>query len=189
MEKIKVTNRSDSVVGYRLPEKNLQRDFAPNESKEISSEELQQLIYQPGGQELLDAYFRIDNAEVAQEMSPWVSNEPEYFYTEADVKNILLKGTVDELLDLLDFGPEGTKELAKSLAISLPCTNTLKLDALQKYFNINISSMIAIAKEEKEASAPKAKERRVNKEPEEQPQTKERRTSPNANKYTVINRK
>ena len=48
--------------------------------------------------------------------------------------------------------------------------------------------MIAIAKEEKEESAPKAKERRVSKETEE-PQVKERRTSPNANKYTVINRK
>ena len=77
-KKITVQNRSGSVIGYRLPEINLSRTFAPDEEKQIPADELQKLAYQAGGQELIDAYLLIKDAEVATEISPLASKEPEY---------------------------------------------------------------------------------------------------------------
>ena len=50
---MKVKNRSASVVVYTVPDLKVRRRFVPGEIKEIPQEELQQLLYQPGGEEIL----------------------------------------------------------------------------------------------------------------------------------------
>ena len=55
--KVKIKNRSDSYVGYSIPDMNLVRNFAPNEEKTVDVLEVEKLAYQDGGQELLDGYF------------------------------------------------------------------------------------------------------------------------------------
>ena len=54
---VTVKNRSNSVVGYSIPELRIDRTFVKGESKKISMEELRQLSYQPGGQSLLNDYL------------------------------------------------------------------------------------------------------------------------------------
>ena len=188
-KKITVQNRSGSVIGYRLPEINLSRTFAPDEEKQIPADELQKLAYQAGGQELIDAYLLIKDTEIATEISPLVSKEPEYNLNSDAVVQLLKNGTIDEFLDVLDFAPLGVIELIKKLSISLPCTDTLKLDAIKERYGMDIHSIIEMNRPEPEETVQEKPQRRVVK--EEATEAPVRRTNAEsfANKYTVINRK
>ena len=46
--------------------------------------------------------------------------EPEYHYTEDDIKTLLISGTLDQFLDCLDFAPDVIKDMIKDLAVELP---------------------------------------------------------------------
>lgn len=166
VKKILVKNRSNSFIGYEIPDMNLKRDFAPyEEKKDITEEEIRKLSYQVGGQELIDGYLFIQDAEVAEELSPKYAGEPEYSYGEKDLIYLIKEASVEEFLDCLDFAPPGVCESLKTLCITLPATNTEKMDAIQKKFGINIANAIANYKasleEENNAQPTGKRERRV----------------------------
>ena len=135
--KIKVQNRSDSFIGFGIPEMHLRREFSPNEIKEIDREEIERVAYQPGGQELLDKYFIILDKDAAEKISPSISSEPEYTYTENEIKRLLTTGSYDEFLDFLDFAPQGAIDIAKNLAVK-NATDTMKIDAIYKATGFNV---------------------------------------------------
>ena len=159
--KVKVTNRSDSYIGYSIPDMNLTRSFGPYEDKLIDSLEVEKLAYQPGGQELIDSYLMIDNEELAEQISPNYSHEPEYTYTAEDLKRIIKTGSLDEFLDVLDFAPAGAIETIKSLCATLPVTDTLKINAMQERYGINLTHIIDNFKEEEPSVENNGKTRRV----------------------------
>ena len=160
--KVKIKNRSDSYVGYSIPDMNLVRNFAPNEEKTVDVLEVEKLAYQDGGQELLDGYFMIEDEKIAEQLSPQYAKEPEYKYNIEDIKNIIKFGSIDEFLDVLDFAPSGTIETIKSLCATLPVTDTQKINVIRERFGINLNSIIENIKEEdSNASASLGKERRV----------------------------
>lgn len=159
--KVKIRNRSDSFVGYAVPDMNLSRTFAPNEEKAVDALEIEKLAYQAGGQELIDGYFIIDNESLAASISPHYANEPEYRYTTDDVKRLIKEASIDEFLDALDFAPAGTIETIKSMCATLPVTDTLKIDAIKKRYGIDLSKIIENIKEEEPAEATSVKTRRT----------------------------
>jgi hypothetical protein len=126
---MKVRNRSTSTVGYDIPDFNVKRRFAPGEIKEIPKQELESLIQQPGGRVILTEYLQVSKEDVKQldVMEP----EQEYFYSDDDVKRIMMVGTLDEFLDMLDFAPTGVMDMIKSYAVSLPLTDLHKVQALK----------------------------------------------------------
>lgn len=142
MKKVKITNRSNGFVGYFIPEINLRRSFGPYESKEVDADELQKVMYQSGGQALLDAYFLIDDKKLAEEYSPSLAKEPEYWHNKEKLVEIMLHGSQNEFLDLLDFCPKGTLETIKDLAVSLPLKDTDKMQAIQKKTGLNVYNAI-----------------------------------------------
>ena len=117
-----VKNRSSSVVVYSIPESNLRRTFAPGESKRIPFSELEKLTYQPGGRELIANFLQIMEEEVTQDLN--IHREPEYNMSEAQVRDLILNGSLDAFLDALDFAPIGVIDLIKSLSVSLPITGS-----------------------------------------------------------------
>jgi len=122
---IKICNRDDAAVFYDIPEMNgLHRVFQPNEVKEVTLEELIKLSYEPGGMDLLRNNFILNNKEAIDMILGKV--EPEYSYTPVDIKNLLLNGSLDELLDCLDFAPEGVIEIIKNMAVELPLNDVAK---------------------------------------------------------------
>ena len=139
---IKVTNRSTGRAGYTIPELGVQRQFASGESKEIPYEELQALSYLPGGMPLLKDYLSINNAAAIEALELHV--EPEYYYSEEDVKNLLLHGTLDEFLDCLDFAPEGVLEMIKKLAVDLPVNDVDKRKAILDKMSFDVTKAIEI---------------------------------------------
>ena len=160
---IKVTNRSRGSVGYMIPDmNNLQRRFEYGETKMIPEEEIRKLDWTPGGHVLIKDYLKIEDAKLIEELLHEV--EPEYNYTEKEIKELLLGNDMDAFMDCLDFGPDGVIDLMKDLAVKLEIPDVRKRDAISKRTNSNIDNMIKLNQMSKEED----------KEPVE---TKQRRTA------------
>lgn len=184
---IKVTNRDNGHVGYSIPDlNNLTRTFAADETKEITMEELRKLSYIPGGKVLLKDYLVLDNEEAIRELLNTV--EPEYFYTEEDVKNLLMNGSLDALKDCLDYAPMGTIDLVKKVAVELPLNDVAKRKAILDMIGFNVDKAIMINEETKEENTSETKVRRVNEATAIKAETKHagRRTTVDAGKYKII---
>lgn len=145
---IKVTNRDSGSVGYSIPELGIRRKFAQGEVKELTMNELRKLSYLPGGQVILKDCLIVHNEEALRELNP--DYEPEYFYTEEDIKKLLLTGTQAEFLDCLDFAPEGVIELLKQLAVKLEINDLAKRNAIMDKTGFNVTRAIEINHESKE---------------------------------------
>lgn len=187
---IKVTNRDNGSVGYSIPDLgNLERVFTSGETKEVTMEELRKLSYSIGGRVILDEYLIIHNEEAVAELLGTV--EPEYYYQEEDVKNLLEHGSLDELKDCLDFAPEGTVDLVKKVAVETELNDIKKRAAIQESTGFNVTSAIEINKETSEEKPEETKVRRAapKKEVETSAPTGRRTAAPTASKYKIVNSK
>lgn len=173
---ISVTNRDKGNVGYNIPDlNNLNRQFQPGEVKEVTFEELERLSWVPGGRYLLENCLVIDNEDAIEELIG--KAEPEYYYTEEDVKTLLTTGTLDQFLDCLDFAPQGVLDMIKDLAVSMPLNDVAKRKAIQDKLGFSVDNAInlmADADEDKKA-APKGRRTAVVKTTEK---TTERKAEP-----------
>ena len=139
---INVVNRGSGRVGYRIPEMGIERQFTARENKDISFGELERLTFIPGGLRILKDYLVIRDEEAIAALGLRI--EPEYFYTEADVKKLLITGTLDEFLDCLDFAPKGVLEMIKDMSVNLPLNDIEKRDAIMKKMGFNVTKAIEI---------------------------------------------
>ena len=155
-----VKNRSAGLVGYKISESGVRREFYPGEVKKIGFEELQQLSYQPGGRELMAEYLQINSAEVLEEFN--IKTEPEYNMSENDIKKLILEGSLDAWKDALDFAPAGVIDLIKDLSVKLPLTDYNKRQAIKEMIGFDVDAAIRLsAPETTEESAGGAPTRRV----------------------------
>lgn len=157
---IKVMNRDNGTVGYTIPDlNNLHRNFQPKEEKEVTMEELRKLSYLPGGETIIRDCLIIENEEALKEL---LSNvEPEYFYTEEDIKTLLTSGTIDQFMDCLDFAPAGVIDLVKDLAVKMEINDIRKRQAILEKTGFNVDKAIQINKETSEEEMPVEKTRRA----------------------------
>ena len=143
---IQVRNFTEQRICYLIPEKNVRRDFAPFESKDIEAGELRELFFKSGGRTILQDYLGVCNQELAEEFG--VSEDlytHEYSWTNDDIERVLLEGSEDELADALDFAPTGIVEtlIVKAVELKIPDMNKRKL--IQKMTDKDISKMISYA--------------------------------------------
>lgn len=155
---VNVTNRDNSMVGYWIPEMNIKRTFNAGEDKDLTASELRALAWTKGGRAVIKNHLIIDNAELVTELLGNV--EPEYFYTEEDIVNLLLYGTEDQLRDALDFGYEGTTSLIKDKAVDLKLNDIRKRDIILEKTKFDVTNAIRINEESEKAIA-EAKVRRA----------------------------
>lgn len=161
---IKVLNRDNGAVIYAIPEMNgLRRVFQAGETKEVTFQEIQKLSYIPGGMALLRDSLVILDDEAVNIILNHV--EPEYSYTKKDIVNLLINGSNDELLDCLDFAPEGVKELIKAAAVEIPLNDVTKREIILDKLGFNVDNALKIKKEVEIPEEEKpVTERRVKKE-------------------------
>ena len=179
-----VKNRSASMVVYIIPEAGIRREFMPGETKKISKDELDQLIFQPGGREIMSEFLQIQSEQELADLN--IPVQDEYFMNEQQVADLIRTGSYEAFLDCLDFAPTGVLDLVKKFAVGIPMTDTRKIAALKEKTGFDVAKALEMErqdKEEEESAAPGQKERRV------QPAAKEeipqgRRTAP---KYKVVN--
>lgn len=139
---IKVTNRGVGSLGYTLPELRIMRHFTPRETKEITFEELKALSYADGGMAIIEQNLAVKDREALKALN--VEVEPEYFYGEEEIKRIMVTGSMDEFLDLLDFAPDGVLEIVKNLAVNMPLNDVGKRDAILEKLSFNVTKAIEI---------------------------------------------
>lgn len=144
-KEVRVTNRGRGVVGYKIDEMNgLRRQFQHGETKTLTFDELQHLSWIPGGMALLQSDLVIHDEEVVKELLHGV--EPEYYYGEKEVRYLLTSAPYEQLLDCLDFAPEGVLNLVKTLAVSLPCNDVAKREAIHEKLGFNVTNAIELVK-------------------------------------------
>jgi hypothetical protein len=140
---VKVINKFSGSVGYEVPDLGVYRNFQPRESKDITIEELEKLSYIPGGLTILKEYLEITDADIAEKILNG-KLEPEYFYTEEDIKRLMVSGSMDEFLDCLDFAPLAVQELIKDMAVNLPLNDIAKREAIKEKLDFDVSRAIEI---------------------------------------------
>lgn len=142
-----VMNRSHSTVVYSIPDTNIRRTFAPNEVKKISYSELEQLTFIPGGSNIIAKYLLVPDPKALENLG--IYPEQEYFMTEQEIKDLLIKGSYDMFLDCLDFAPEGVLQVIKDLAVHLPLNDVAKREAIKDKLKFDVSAAIAHEREDK----------------------------------------
>lgn len=175
---VTVVNIAGSPVIYTIPEMNIRRTFNKGETKKISIEEIRALSYQPGGMLLLQEYLSVRDNSVLESLG--IQAEPEYNWGSAEVKELLLNGSLERLLDCLDYAPEGIIEMVKDYAVSLKINDMSKRDAIHKKTGLDINKAIEIRLDEEKAQAESA---------EAKPATTGRRVQPDntsTSKYKIV---
>ena len=141
---IEVTNRFSGSIGYTVPDLGINRHYEPGETKTISYDELLKLSYYIGCKNLLKDCIIIHNKEAVAELLGEV--EPEYYYTDQDVKTLLTSGSLAQLEDCLDFAEDGVIDLVKKYAVELNLNDVAKRQAILRKTGFNVTNAIAINK-------------------------------------------
>lgn len=189
---VNVLNRGTGEAGYTLPDSGVRRNWTPGEiKKNISVAELEQATYIPGGQKLMQKYLVINDPEVCEYLG--LQTEPEYFYTEGDIRTLLANGTLDQLLDCLDFAPTGVIDLIKKIALETKLNDVSKREAIKNATKFDVTAAITnveYASEKDEVGEQKTGRRTtpLNKEEKKESNAGGRRTQPAQNKYNVVSR-
>ena len=168
---ISVQNRDFGSVGYTIPDlNNLHREFQPSEIKKIPYDELFKLSQVPGGEYIINNYLIIHDKEALSEILGEV--EPEYFYKEEEIIDLMKNGSLDEFEDCLNFAPSRVKELIKDIAVKLPLNDVAKRDLILKKLGFSVANAIELTKDDapeevvkpvRKAAKPKAEDRPVRK--------------------------
>ena len=144
----RVKNRGASTVVYKIADKGIRREFKPGQVMQISSEELEELTFQPGGTLILSQFLQILDLEGIQAVR--IKTEPEYHMDEAAVAQLITSGSLDAFLDCLDFAPIGVIDLVKKLSISIPMVDIKKRKALKEKTGFDVEAALKHQEEDRE---------------------------------------
>lgn len=141
-DKVRIENRDNTLVGYVVPESNIIRRFQAKEVKELPMGELRQMVQLKGHRNIIKNHLIIHSKEAVEELLP--EAEPEYFYNAKDVDFLLQRGTLDQLLDALDFAPEGVINLIKDEAVNIDLNDMRKREAIFDKTGFDVTKAIEI---------------------------------------------
>ena len=144
----RVKNRGASTVVYKIADKGIRREFKPGQVMQISSEELEELTFQPGGTLILSQFLQILDLEGIQAVR--IKTEPEYHMDEAAVAQLITSGSLDAFLDCLDFAPIGVIDLIKKLSIFIPMVDIQKRKALKEKTGFDVEAALKHQEEDRE---------------------------------------
>ena len=185
--KVKVWNRNSANSVYYIDEMRMLREFAPagkhGDVLLIPISELQALSYVQGGHTMLTEHLLIKEQEVCEFLG--IPVEPEYYYGVEEVKTLLSEGTIEQLMDCLEFAPAGVKDLLVKYAVDDKVDSYEKRELISKAMGVNITARIKnnelseIEPSGEETRASNSERRATPIKPKEEP----------ASKYNVVNRK
>ena len=185
--KVKVWNRNSANSVYYIDEMRMLREFAPagkhGDVLLIPISELQALSYVQGGHTMLTEHLLIKEQEVCEFLG--IPVEPEYYYGVEEVKTLLSEGTIEQLMDCLEFAPAGVKDLLVKYAVDDKVDSYEKRELISKAMGVNITARIK--NNELSETEPGGEEDRTS--------NSERRATPikpkeePSSKYNVVNRK
>lgn len=185
-KKVPVRGRTCGEVFYTFPDSNLVRTFNFGETQYIDFEELEKLSFMPGGMYMIRNSLIV--APEALEELGITDVQPEYFYTEKEVEELLENGTLDQLEDTLNFAPKGVIDLIIQLSVKNKLYDTRKRKMIFEKTGFNIDGALEIEKVMEEESAEGAAEAAPARKAEPiKAVTPDRKTA--APKYKVVDKK
>lgn len=126
---VSVTNMGRKSVYYELPEINIVRDWAPYQTgmvpqtKTVPFSELYALNNAAGGRQIIWDNLLIKDSKIREALDlPLAEDSPEVLYPRERVREILINGTEDEVLDMLEFGPYYIAEWTKEEIVNIDST-------------------------------------------------------------------
>lgn len=160
-DKCNVANKSAGQVVYSIKEDGIRRVFYPREvKKDIPVAELTKLSQQPGGLGLIYNYLLIEDKEILESLIN-TEEAPEYWLTEDKIPSWMESCSLDEFKDALDFAPQGTKDLIKSYAVSIPLNDYSKRQAIKEQLGFDVTAAIENSGDETPTAATTPGKRRV----------------------------
>lgn len=139
---VKVRNLADHTVAFTDEDTHRRFSFQPYEEKNIKAEVLRRLNYRYGGSVLLRDYLSVGSPNLAREFGIDPEETIEYSWTEKDVNKLLSSGSLDQLKDALDFGPEGICDLIIDRAVATKLNDVDKRKVIKEMTGADITSMI-----------------------------------------------
>ena len=161
-----ITNRSPGYVKYVIEDMHVSRTLSPGETFRVPEEEMFRLVQQNGGRTLIYDYIFIHEPEIAERvLNIKLVREPEYNMTEKQVRAWMPTCSLDAFKDALQFGPQGVKDLIRSLAVEMKLNDVEKREAIKKYLGFDVTKAIEIQQEDAKVEAEAKANRRLNPEP------------------------
>lgn len=145
MEKIRVYNRSNSIVFYQDEDNNKHRSWEPTSNgkesyKDLDFEEIERMVNTRGGRVLFEQYLLIKEPEICSRLD--LDCPDEYFYDTNKVIQILENGSENDLINMLDNAPDGVKDLIKQAAIEIKLDSSRKRQIIKDKLNFDINFAI-----------------------------------------------
>lgn len=145
MDKVRVYNRSNSVVHYTDSSNNRLRMWEPivqgiMSYKDLEYEELERVLNDYGTRKLFQEYLLIKDKKICESLD--LNYDESYYYDSKDIINILENGTDEELIELLQSCPQGAKDIIKEAAIELQLDSTRKRNIIKDYLGFDVSFAI-----------------------------------------------
>lgn len=188
---VTVKNRNNGYTNYVLPN-GVRRQFTIGQTRKIDINELKELRDCEGGEYLLKNYLIINDQSALDFLD--LNPEPEYFYTEAEIKELLTTGSLDQLEDALNFAPQGVIDIIKDMGIKMELPDTRKRKMIYEKTGFNIDNAIKVNEILNEPTETKEEEKPQRKaQPVAATESTGRKaapiatkTAPKANKYNVV---
>lgn len=141
---VPVTNRDNGLVCLKLSNNKL-IEFNQGQTRKVSIDDLIEANSSTGNRVILRDYLVIQDKEALDilEMEP----EPEYFYSEKEIRKLLSEGTLEQLEDCLNFAPGGVIDLLKDIAVEIKLPDTRKRELIAKKTGFNIDNILYVKKQ------------------------------------------
>jgi len=187
---VSVQNKVNATVVYQVPDlNNLVREFRPGEIKKIPMDELRRLSYDNGGRVTLQQYLFIDNKEAVDELLG--ETAPEYFYTQDDIKTLLVSGSIEQFEDFLNFAPAGLKDTMKDMAVDIKVNNVKKRELIKEYLGLDVSKAIELLADDEDENDKNSSSNLIKSDTRQrkaEPIHKESNSETKTRKYNVVNK-
>ena len=139
--KIEVESKYRGYLSVKEENTNIRRVF-PHIGFKMSLDEdsIKNISYSPGGRAILKNYLIVKDEKLVDELA--LDLEPEDTFNENDIKELLTKGTYEQLEDALKYGSEGTRELIKDCAIDIRLSDNNKVKLISNFLNVNLNTIL-----------------------------------------------
>ena len=139
--KIEVESKYRGYLSVKEENTNIRRVFPHIGFKmSLDEEAIKNISYSPGGREILENYLIIKDEKLVEDLA--LNLEPEDTFNENDIKELLTKGTYEQLEDALKYGSSGTRELIKDCAIDIKLSDNNKVKLISNFLNINLNTIL-----------------------------------------------
>lgn len=151
--RVPVRSRTEGSVAYKLDSLRVARSWPKTGAVlQISIDELKELMVYPGGEYILRNLVIIED-EAARIEILGAEVQPEYNYTEDEIKYLLYEAEDNALLDCLDYAPIGVLELIKEFSLEKMPNTTAKIKAINQKLNINLNKIIEMMRDDNDDAA------------------------------------